>query len=405
MPAIWKNNKNLKPAEILDRIESIRTVDSEGKASFSGLELKELLAALHTMVDFQDAADELNKSSTVWRAVANVVGPLTKDAVLTAINAEIARQKAVPASDFRILTSLSLDCGDFPKILKIDGAKLELLPNQYGKQYGAREALIKNARLPVPSVDSDYCRVVVSVKSKGVYGAITKALKVLDIQRAIWCMLGNPSMHFGSRGWIPINVIRLGAIHSIHLPSGEPASKDVWFEPNFVEATRFRPAQPEQFRVDAAYLLRRLFASPYREKLVEALLRYVRAFDERDQNTAFIKAWGALETLASPGNANYDQIVRRCAFLHTEGQYHRQILEHLRACRNQSVHAGDQTESAKLHCYQAQGYFASLFVFHLRNVKIFKSLDDANSFLDLPPDIELLRRRERMTRKAIRFVM
>ena len=405
MPAAWKKNKNLKPEVILKRIESIRTVDSEGKTSFSGFELKEALAVLHTMVDFQGSADELNKPNTVWRAVAKVVGPMTPDSFMKVLNEEIVKQKAVKDTEFRILTALSLDQSLFPKALTIDGSKLELLPNHYGKRYAAREALIENARLPVPSLHPDYCRVIVSVKAKGVFGAITKALKVLDVQRAIWCMLGNPNMQFGNRDWSPINVIRLGTVHSIHRPSGEPATQEVWFEPNFVEAPRFRPAKPKQFRENAAYLMRCLFASAYHEKLVEALLRYVRAFDERDQNTAFIKVWGALETLACPGSADYAQIVKRCAFLHKDAQYHRQVLEHLREYRNQSVHAGDQAELAKTHCYQAQGYFASLFCFHLRNVRTFTSLDDANSFLDLPRDIELLRRREKMARKAIRFVM
>ena len=132
MPAAWKKNKNLKPEVILKRIESIRTVDSEGKTSFSGFELKEALAVLHTMVDFRGSADELNKPNTVWRAVAKVVGSMTPDSFMKVLHEEIVKQKAGKDTEFRILTALSLDQSLFPKALMIDGSKLELLPNHYG---------------------------------------------------------------------------------------------------------------------------------------------------------------------------------------------------------------------------------------------------------------------------------
>ena len=150
--------------------------------------------------------------------------------------------------------------------------------------------------------------------------------------------------------------------------------------------------------------MRRLTSAQYGTALTEALLRYVRALDERDQNNAFIKLWGAVESITSPEVAKYDLLIQRCSFLFNDTQYHKQILEHLREYRNSSVHAGDQNELAKSHCFQLQYYFVQLFLFHLRNGQVFSSLDEANQFLDLPPDKAKLLARQRMIQKALKFV-
>jgi hypothetical protein len=404
MRVTWKKkNKNLKPAVLLSHIEASRTVAADGRVSFAGFEVHNTLPAVQSMLDFSSSATEWEKSTVMWRALASLKGSLTPDTFLEAVNAEIRTQNAVKDTSFHVLSALSIKPTLLPKTTRVDGVEVRFLPREYSKRYRARNALVADARLPVPPTPASYVRTVVVVKAKGALGAVTRALRAMDILRGAWCLLGNSSMELMGKDWEPINVARLGPVHTVHTPIGSLASQELWFEPSFAEASPFRPSDPTKFRKSVSLILRRISICPYRDVLIDTLLRYVRALDERDQNTAFVKLWGALENLASPGGANYDQIVRRCSFLYSETAYHRQILEHLREYRNQSVHSGDQTERAKTRAFQAQYYFFSLFLFHIRNAGKFSTLDDANFFLDLPPDPDLLRKRTKMLRGAIRF--
>jgi hypothetical protein len=211
-------------------------------------------------------------------------------------------------------------------------------------------------------------------------------------------------MEFSGQEWNPINAIRLGSVHTIHNPDGSAATQEIWFEPNYVQARIFTHGKVDVLRKNSANATRALSRCSYSAALSEALLRYVRALDERDQNSAFIRLWGALEALASPNVASYDKVVRRCSFLFRDTQYHRQILEHLREYRNQSIHAGDQSDEAKTHCFQLQLYFYHLVGFHFANVGFFGNLDEANAFLDLPSNKAALLRSRQLVNKALRFV-
>lgn len=356
----WKKSKKLKPAVILASIAAIRSVSPGGAPSFSGFGLEDDLPALQSMLDFPAVAYEVQRSTLIWKALASISGELTPKTFLAAINDTFSKQIATRDAQFHILTALSIAPQGLPAQTRIDGSTLKLLNSPYPQKYAARAAAVAARRLPVESTPDDYCRVIVTVTAKSHFGAMTKALRTLDIQRAIWCLMCNFQMEIIGQEWNPINVIRLGSIHTVHNPDGSLAGQDVWFEPNFTQARIFRHDRVDMLRKKSAYALRALARCPYRAALTEALLRYVRALDERDQNTAFIRLWGAIEALTSPGFANYDQVVRRCSFLFRDTQYHQQILEHLREYRNQSIHAGDQSDNAKTHCFQLQLYFNHL---------------------------------------------
>lgn len=403
MPITWKKSKNLKPAVILDSIASIRTVTPGSGPSFSGFELGDALPALQSMLEFPAAADVVQRSTLVWKALASITGELTPKTFLAAMNEALSKQVATRDAQFHILTALSIAPQGLPAQTRIEGSTLKLFTGTYPRKYAARAPAIAAHSLPVEATPDDYCRVIVKVTAKSAYGAMTKALRTLDLQRAIWCLTCNSQMEIIGQEWSPINKIRLGSIHTVHNPDGSLASELVWFEPNHTQASVFAHSDVNTLRKNSAFALRALARCPYRATLSEALLRYVRALDERDQNTAFIRLWGAIETLTSPGFANYDQVVRRCSFFFRDREYHQQILEHLREYRNQSIHAGDQSENAKAHCFQLQLFFRHLAWFHLGSMGFFNTLMEMNAFLDLPHDKESLLRSKQLVQKAIRY--
>lgn len=401
----WKKNKKLNPDIILDRIESIKKVGPDKKVSYSGFEYHDAIAVLLNMVDFPRHCDGLNKERIVSRAVSKVAKEYTleKVKVLNEINAIVKEESATSDIRFHVLTSVSLG-PPFPfKEMMVDGAKIRIMTGFYPKKYKGRDELIsKYSNIAKPP--HYYAKVIVTLKQKSINGAATEALRVLDILRSFWCLFGNSSMELYGDQWKPINKIRLGSAHTIHKESGEPASDTLWYEPNFAPANLYVAPKPDVIYKNCKWALKRLDLIPYASYLRDALLRYVRALDEKDQNVALIRLWAALEALTVPSEKNYDLVTRRCAFLFQEHAYHKQVLEHLREYRNSNVHSGDQNERAKSNCYQLQFYFYHLLLFHLRNQGEFSTLDEANSFLDLPVSKEVLENRKRLIEKAINFV-
>ncbi|WP_423749349.1 hypothetical protein [Pseudomonas sp. VD9] len=244
--------------------------------------------------------------------------------------------------------------------------------------------MIKASHRVLDDEHEEFCKVKIQLKAKTAQGATTKALRSLDILRALMALFGNSGMELMGNNQAPINKVRLGQTHTLHYFSGKPAKSPVWYEPYFEVGKVYSPSKPEIFGNNVKWALSKLKECNYGRTIKDSLLRYVRALDEREHNSALIRLWGALECIASPSDSNKDGIPRRCAFLFEESEFHQQILEHLREHRNQSVHAGEESERAKTYCYQIQFYFRELILFHLRRSNDFQTLAEANQFLDLP---------------------
>jgi len=406
MPIKWKSSQRFKPAVVLSKIDSARTVNPTGGASFSGFDWEECMPALHSMLVLPPVASEIDASALVWRALTRVRGPLTPTDFLAAANLELSTLLATREEQFRLLTTISVKQADIPTTVACLGSNIRFLKGDFPTRYESRNQLIKNHPTSVPQAPSSYTRVVISIKAKSPAAAFHKAMRSLDLQRAIWCLLGNSRMQitFGAPSLKPINAIRLGGHHTLHRTDGKEARDEIWFEPGYVETSLFGFSKPAVVRKNSKWALRRLTQSPYKDQIISALIRYVRALDETDANTAFLRLWSAIESLTTPEVADYDKLVRRCSFLFHESVFHRQMLEHLREYRNDSVHSGEYSDHARTLCFQLQLYFSTLIWFHIRNANFFTSLSEANQFLDTPPDKGVINRQLGLARKAIKFL-
>jgi Apea-like HEPN len=404
MPAKWKKSR-FKPEVILKKIDSVRAIDAGGRVSFSGFELWNCLPALQSMLEFPSTSTEVDNSTLVWGALSKITTELTPESLLSAINVELRDRLAKREQTFYLLTTVSLDSCDVPAQIKLLDVELRFHSANYPLRFGEREEFLKEHQTDVKKTPEDYTKVSVKVQAKSPKAALNKALRALDLQRSLWCLMENPRMEspFSGSTFSPINAVRLGSQHTLHPSSGDQGASAIWFEPNFAVASICRFAEPDVVKKKARLALQGISKSPYGERLISALVRFVRALDERDPNVAFIRLWSALESLTTPDLADYEKTVRRCAFLFQNGEYHRQLLEHLREYRNSYVHAGEDSDLARTHCFQLQLYFVHLIWFHLVNAKTFRSLDEANRFLDSPTDRVELERRLKLARKALRF--
>jgi hypothetical protein len=402
----WKNSQRFKPEVVLHKIELNRTVGVTGGMSFSGFDWEEWLPALHSMLQFPQAASEIDASALMWKALTRVRETLTPTNFLKAANAELSELLSTREEPYRMLTTISVQRGDIPATVSCLGSHIRFLKGDFPKRYDDRKQLINTYARSIPTAPSSHTRVVVSLKAKSPAAAFNKAMRSLDLQRAIWCLFGNSRMEttYGATSLKPINVIRLGGHHTLHLENGKQARDGIWFEPGNIETEAFSFSKPADTRKNCRWALRLISVSPYKGQISSALIRFVRALDESDANTAFLRLWSAVESLTTPELADHDKLVRRCSFLFSDGVFHRQMLEHLREYRNNSIHAGEYSDNARPLCFQLQVYFRSLVWFHIRNANFFTSFIEATQYLDTPADKAVINRQIDLARKALKFL-
>lgn len=401
----WK--KRFRPGVVLGRIDASRTVTPDGRASFSGSVVHEHISVLWSMLEFPDVAARLNKPSLIWAGLAQAKGKISPASFLEAINLSLRKELSTGISEYVLSSSLSIDQGGLPSSIKVLGVTITFHPNGLPRRYSGSRAKMKEQDLPISSTPSTYLPVTIRVRDTSSSSAALHAIDRLDLLRGLLAVHTNLAMQISFTGQTPsepINMVRCGGVHMIHNTLGDLASETVWFEPNFRPAKLHALKRAGQVLRVVKIALKRIASATYERQLTEAIVRAARALDEPDPNTAFLKLWAALESLMTPNHADYDALVRRCAFLFEETDYHAQVLEHLREYRNRSVHSGVEAGDARVNCFLLQTYFRGAVNFYIGHALTFKSLTEAHEFLDLPTDRGLLAGKIKTLRRALRFV-
>lgn len=410
----WKKkNQNLKPEVILRKLEELKQVGNDNSVSFSAFEYQNAMAALYSMIDFPKQFISLQNIGILRNAVSNAakLSKIDKDTVLNELKQLAKNELSKKEVKFNILTSFSMGLPLPIKNIKIGGSNIKFYVNDYPKKYLSRiDTLAYVNKKKVNQISElspvQYTKIIITTKAKNELEAANKALNDFDLLRAIFSLFANSGMEIIGDQFSPINKIRLGEFHTIHNSSGKNInSSRYWFEPNYKQANIFKlqAKQVSRFEKNVKWCIEQLNKCKYSDKINNALLRYVRALDEKDQNVALLQIWGSLESLTAYEENSKGNLPKRCSFLYEDSEYHKQILEHLREYRNQSVHAGVRSEEVKHYCYQLQGYFYQLILFHLHRVNEFESLPEANHFLDQPVKIEEIKKKQELLEKVIKF--
>ncbi len=406
MPIEWKRHDRFKPAIILERINNSRSTDTEGRVAYSGSDIHGQMAALASMLALPRAALGMEVQGLVGSALRDVAHPATPDAFLAAANANLSKLLATRELTCSVLTTLSLDATKLPSDLTVLDCEIQLNGAWTAEQVAARYERLKREDVEPPiSEPPGYARVSVTTKAKSDSAAFSKAMRGLDLLRALLCMMGNPYMSFSFGGMAsrPLNVVRMGPVTTVHSPSGALMSDRFWYDASYVEARIHRPKGVDVLIENVQFTLNKLAAGSDFDAIVDPLLRYVRALDEPDPNNAFVRLWSALEALIAPGRQPNEKIVKRASFLFVDDDYDRQVLEHLRERRNLNVHASEGHEEATLHCYQLQYYFVKAAWVFIKHMGSGCSVDDVRAMLDLPSDPVQLARHLELARAGARF--
>lgn len=408
MTVKWRQKNKIAPETLIKKYKEMVVLREDGSFLIENFEYLNILATLYGMIEFPNKAKELNRENIISEAMMNMAkkDALNGDSVIYEINAIVKNQFAVKEQKYHILTTLSVH-PDFPiKSTIFEDCKFRLLKNEYPEKYTGRDNLSDHFNTDFTDTTPwNYSKIIITIKAKSTSAAASKALRVIDIKRSIWCLFSNRVIfYFGDRSWQPINNIRLGEFHTIHDKNGKICSEEFWYDPNFVKANLFKPKNHKNFKKIFKWAIGQINQSSYGDNIKQALLRYVRALDEKDHNVALIKLWGAFEELVTPFQADNDKIIKRVSFLFEDRTYHTQILENIREYRNKTVHAGETEKIGRFYCDLLHYYFFILIKFHLNNAQEFTDLDEANRFLDQSSDKRKLERQIFLLEKAKNFI-
>lgn len=405
MPIKWKTNRRFNPDVILARINESRKTDPNHGVLFSGFGVSEHIPTLSSMLIFPEASREIDTSSFIWKALTRTPEPITKSSFLKSANDLLDELLSSKQEKYVVLSEISVRKGGLPAKLTHNSVTIHVLED-FPKKYKSRGDVIKDHFRDAQPETRGYLKLSTHIKAKSPTAAVNRAIATLDIHRGIMCLLANHQMQYSLGGHIerPINVIRYGRFHTVHLANGSPAANGTWYERNFTEAPPHIFKESQRSIRSRQTLLSKLNQCKYKNDLENAISRYAQAFDEPDSNTAFLRLWSCLEALTTPNIADYEKLVRRCSFLYKDHEYHTQVLEHLREYRNSSMHLGKISDDARILSYQLQGYFRQLVIFHLVNAPFFKSLEEANDFLDTPPNKAIVSRSIQLAKKAQKFL-
>lgn len=394
---------------IADRLESVRAIAADGSIAFQGWEVREWQAVLEASYPFPDEISTSARPGVVWSAIvsAGKRGRITgrnlrselaracsmylgssKRRLIVITTASIARDGWVPRRIPSKGGSIWLDCA-LPKMFRFDAVK----------------RLIEQQRMVFHP--DDYVRVRISVRARNAGEAVQQALERLDYLRGVWnFLLNRPTFQRITGSRQPINAIQLGPVHTVHEATGELASSSYWYEPQWIPLAPSNKVKEkwQWLRREEPTVRRWVNRSAYADVVRRLFVRYARALDGLAFDTSYIQLWSLLEALTGtqPGEG-YDRTIRRALFCFDESIWHRQILEALRAHRNQVVHCGTAVEGIDALLFQLKRYVEVLLEFHLAQGARFHAFQEATEFLDLAPDVPELRRQIKSRQRAIRF--
>jgi len=404
----YPNRQNI--GILLDRLEPITTVNSDGSLRFSSLEIENLEWLLLSIFEFGDSLSIHSKRRILHNTIKqlSLISDFSEDSFLHHLDLQIQAHNKSKTQSFILLTTLSIGNLPFRKIkigegiIRVHGKSF---PSKFRK---SRKEVLSN--YPPKKDNTKYCSVSVEVLAKESMDAYEKAFLYLEVFRSLLCLVLNSKfeIRYTDTELKPINKVRQGKYTTLHNESGKSFNDKLhWYVPNYIEA--------EVLQLDSE--LRKAVNSVVRRHIVQfnkcnkghqstigkALINYGGAFDERNKHIAFLRAWTVLETLTHTDQN--DLLIKRCIALHSEDNkpYQKQSLESLRTFRNEYVHEGDNGLDPLFACFQVQLTIYNLIIrFNLKYSGFFNCIEESVLFLDnYCSDIKELEKRERILKRAI----
>ena len=389
-------------------LEKCKTLTAEGGVSFELFPERDLETVLVTSIDWNDKIPSCSRHSIVSEAIcqAGIKGKITNESLLKEIRRIESEYLKNPSVRYMLVSTLSMKWSDELRPVTVLGVRFSFharIPRQVdfsAVQWGLD---VSNTTSPHPA---GYTVVCGKVLAKSPEEASSLVLTALDVLRGIWNYVLNRKtisiIHLSGGDWKPLNQIRLGPVHTVHLSNGKPATQMWWGEQGFSKGKVADLAEKwDAMTRQVTWHLGRSKRLPY--DAVGIWTRYVRAFDHADQEASFLRLWSLLELLTVTNSEGYVETIKRTLFVFEDQELHRLILNHLRDCRNALVHRDESQEQVEQHVFQLKRYVEALMRLHFAMAGKFNTLDEVREFLSLPADPKLLKSRKQLISHGIKF--
>lgn len=407
-PNLWECFTSSMPKSRSDRFsldEIVVAINSAHATNTWAFRWREVVSVLQHSLDFDPSIYELDAlqliETTVLPEQMNL--PVTRKALLAQLNRAEAELLRTPLQSFTVHCRLSVRWNEALRAERIAGSSVRF-PRTAARFDQLQVAQAHDALERQPP---DYLSALIQVRSRSRFSALDLGVRAIDEVRALWNYSMNRRVwdRVGPSDRTPVNVVRLGAVQTLHDRSGTPALETFMHDPN---ATLSPPVSlaSKWSRVlhETKVLKRHLRQHPYGSQLREALVRYSRALDSNDYDVSFVQLWGLLEYLTDFGGKHETAVKRIVALHHPEQHpFERIVLHHLRAYRNRIAHDGESSFLGRARVFQVKRYVERAMAFHLGMGSRLRTLQDAAAFLDLPADSRTLRRQLRAMQFALQF--
>jgi hypothetical protein len=396
--------KDQKPdySWIAENLESIRTTQPDGTPAFiinpGGVNYDDLINILSTYEPFDQDASDIQRERLIREAIraAAAAGKITAQALIR----ELSRQKTLYSRSNRqayiLLTSLSLQRPADLLHISFDNAQFSF-SDTVPRTFSREEFKLHQIWEPPKDLPPAFTKVRVKVKARSEVDAYETAVNSLDYLRGIWNFAINRAFtwkwHSGPAR--PVNSIFLGPVHTLHDSTGKITTPMYRYEavyPPEVEAANLTDWQ--RIKTDTKKIRSLISRHSYKGFMRQVFIRYARSLDSNDHESSFLKLWSLLEWLTGISNEqNYDEVIKRVVFLFEDAEYHRQVLEHLRIRRNNSVHGGKGIFNAESLIYQIKLYVEWMILNHLGTRGRYKTPQEFGQMLSSPLDPNALQDR------------
>ncbi len=397
-----KRNERLKKQVPLSTL-CVALEQAKVKDGFSGVWFEDLINLVAAVCIDDDELSDADAFSICRDAAFNAAkSTITADTLEAEIGKGLEAFRKTRPRTYIILTSISVEHSSDLASMSVRDARLDFLPRT-PKGYDRTHVPIAP-----PKRELRYCTVLVRITGRSPFRSYERGMAVLNLVRGNWNLAMNANVwsEGGQDSTAPLNVVLPGSIHTLHNDDGTRATDAYWFEPFPVDEDPI-PAHDAKWKKgqgDGGKLLKAVEEANYRADIESIIVRYCRALDSRDPIRAFLQLWSVLETATGIQGPDYATMIDRLAYLYSEPERYRHVLELLREKRNQATHFGvtneykPRTDLVRLHSIAAD-----CLMFLIRGGKFYRSIQEIGTFLSLPSDKDALERRIALTEEALTF--
>lgn len=408
MCANWADNEQKSEKLVQALLEPVKNqFIPNGKGGVAGMNFgayDEYLSAIESYIKLNSEIPEPEKFNLLSNAVWAAAKAKTLDAknLLSFVHTEESKYLSKPKEDYEFVSSLSVK---YFKGLSRNNLKPPIrFARKVPKKYDFKPILEPHPHVGVTGMPESYSFFRIPVKARNPQEAYRLGIDNIDLLRGIWNWYFKPTEYIfnSDQSRKSLNFITLGPVHTILEPKGN-LFEEFWYETEFKESAIDISKDWKKLNSFESKTRRRFANHPYKADIENALRRFTQALDHKDKDVSFLKLWQVLEKLTATNNANYDQLIKRVAFLYDEVELTKGVLNHLRLHRNSSVHDGKEHQRIEKYLYQLKRFVERVLSFHINNPFEVSSLSDAVSFLDLPTDGNTLTNRFKQMKKALKF--